>query len=249
MISITIIGSGNVASHLIAAFGNCNTVVIKQVFSRSKIDFKLPKNTELINDFAQLKPVDLIIISVSDNAIAEISNQIKIPNQLVAHTSGSMEMDILNDNLRKAVFYPLQTFSKSKKVDFSTIPIAVETQYETDIDLLQQLAKSISYKVFKINSLQRKNIHIAAVFVNNFTNHLYKIANDIADENQFPFEILLPLIDETTDKIHYLKPKEAQTGPAKRHDSITINNHLQSISNKTYHDIYQLLTKSIQENG
>lgn len=249
MISITIIGSGNVASHLITAFGNCNTISVKQVYSRAKIDFELPANTELIHNLAELKPVELVIISVSDSANTEVSKQIKITNQLVAHTSGSMDMNILDDSLRKAVFYPLQTFSKSKNIDFSNIPIAVETQHENDMELLLTVANSLSAKVFKINSIQRKNIHIAAVYVNNFTNHLYKIANDIADEHQFPFEILLPLIDETTEKIHHLKPKDAQTGPAKRHDDVTINSHLQSINNKMYQDIYQLLTKSIQENG
>ena len=249
MISITIIGSGNVASHLITAFGNCNTISVKQVYSRAKIDFELPANTELIHNLSELKPADLVIISVSDSAITEVSTQIKIPNQLVAHTSGSMDMNILDDSLRKAVFYPLQTFSKSKNIDFSEVPIAVETHHENDLELILAVANSLSAKVFKINSIQRKNIHIAAVYVNNFTNHLYKIANDIADEHQFPFEILLPLIDETTEKIHHLKPKDAQTGPAKRHDDVTINSHLQSINNKMYQDIYQLLTKSIQENG
>ena len=115
-----------------------------------------------------------------------------------------------------------------------------------DYSLLENLANSISNKIFNINSDQRKKLHVAAVFANNFTNHMYTIANDICTKNKVPFEILYPLIEETAKKVQTISPKDAQTGPAKRNDTQTIKNHLEDL-NLQQQKIYELLTKSIQE--
>ena len=156
--------------------------------------------------------------------------------------------DLENKN-RKGVFYPLQTFSKNAVVNFEAIPICLESENNDDYKLLETVAKSISDKVFNINSNQRKALHVSAVFVNNFVNHLYKIGNDICIENNIPFEILQPLITETANKITSLSPNEAQTGPAKRNDTQTINTHLQFLSDENQKEIYKILTKSIIDNG
>ena len=228
MVSVLIIGSGNVATHLTNAFLKADTIAITQINSR-----------ELEN----ISTADITIVAVSDDAIAEVSSKIK--NSFVVHTSGSVSINSLKNDTRKGVFYPLQTFSKEKKVNFKKIPFCIEAENEKDYLLLETLVKSIGEKIYRINSEQRKSLHLAAVFVNNFTNYLYQIGNDICDKNNVPFEILHPLIKETATKIKTLSPKEAQTGPAKRNDLKTIENHL-NLLNHHQQEIYKILTKSIQ---
>lgn len=231
MISVAILGNGNVATHLFSAFSKVKNVSVVQVNSRK---------LETIID------TDITIIAVSDDAITEVSKAIKNRNGLVVHTSGAVDISAIQ-NQRKGVFYPLQSFSKNKSVDFKTIPFCLETSTIQDYNLLENLAKSIAEKTFNINSEQRKKLHVAAVFVNNFTNHLYKIANDICEKSNVPFEILYPLIEETAKKVQKISPENAQTGPAKRNDVQTIQNHLENL-NLQQQRIYELLSKSIQEN-
>jgi predicted short-subunit dehydrogenase-like oxidoreductase (DUF2520 family) len=228
MISVLLVGKGNVASHLKTAFLNADTIRVTQISSR-QLEI-IPK-------------ADITIIAVSDDAITEVSSKIK--NNFVVHTSGSVAMNDLKNNSRKGIFYMLQTFSKDKIVDFSEVPFCLEAEHIEDYKLLEKLAKSIGKKIYSISSKQRKTLHLAAVFVNNFTNHLYKIGNDICKENKVPFEILQPLIKETASKIEHLSPKEAQTGPAIRNDKKTIQNHL-NLLDQNQQKIYKTLTKSIQ---
>jgi predicted short-subunit dehydrogenase-like oxidoreductase (DUF2520 family) len=250
MIKIAIIGSGNLAQHLISACETAPEIELVQVFARNKNSINHLINPEkIISNFEDLQLVDLYIIAVSDNAIADVSAQIPFKNRLVAHTSGSVSLEDLNENNRKGVFYPLQTFTKSKKIDFSQIPICIESENATDFQLLEKVAQSISQKVFAINSQQRKSLHVAAVFVCNFVNHLYEIGNEICIDNKVPFEILKPLIMETADKINTILPIDAQTGPAKRNDTQTINSHLNFLEDENQKEIYKLLTKSIIDNG
>lgn len=254
MVKVVIIGSGNVAQHLIATFQNAQIlgaeIELVQVYSRQTSSISHLLDLEQItNDLDTLAEADLYIIAVSDDAIGAISSQLPFKNRLVVHTSGSLSLNALDEDNRKGVFYPLQTFTKNKAVDFKTIPICLESENATDFQLLDKVAKSISEKVFAINSDQRKALHVAAVFVNNFTNHLYQIAQEICQENQVPFEILKPLITETANKIMVLSPEEAQTGPAKRNDTITIEAHEGFLTNENHLKIYKTLTQSIQENG
>jgi predicted short-subunit dehydrogenase-like oxidoreductase (DUF2520 family) len=250
MIKIVIIGYGNVAQHLIKAFAKSEMVKVIQVFTRHKNNATLlPDSVQITNNINDLAEADLYIIAISDNAIVEVSSQLTFKNKLVVHTSGSLSIDELKDNNRKGVFYPLQTFSKSKEINFAAIPICLETQNNADYQLLETVAKSISNKVFNINSQQRKALHVSAVFVCNFVNHLYQIGNEICAENNIPFDILQPLIQETANKIISLSPTEAQTGPAKRNDTETINTHLNFLTDENQKEIYKLLTKSIIDHG
>jgi predicted short-subunit dehydrogenase-like oxidoreductase (DUF2520 family) len=250
MIQVSIIGSGNVAQHLIQAFAKTTEIELVQVFSRKpELIFSLVPNHKIISDYNLLKAVDLIIIAVSDDAIAIVSAQITLKNQLVVHTSGSVSMDSLNSNNRKGVFYPLQTFSASKEIDFKLIPICLEATTRKDYQILEKVAKSISDVTYNINSEQRKALHVAAVFVSNFVNHLYQIGNELCLENDLSFDILKPLITETANKIQTLSPTQAQTGPAKRNDTQTIKAHLSFLTNDNQKEIYKLLTKSIIDNG
>ncbi|UAM99278.1 DUF2520 domain-containing protein [Polaribacter litorisediminis] len=228
MISIVIVGKGNVATHLYHAFFKVDAFIVTQINSRTLEN--IPK-------------ADITIIAVSDDVIAEVSSKIK--NDFVVHTSGSVAMNSLKNKQRKGVFYMLQTFSKDKIVDFSKVPFCLEAENKQDYQLLEKLANSIGKKIYSINSMQRKKLHVAAVFVNNFTNHLYKIGNDICKKNNISFDILKPLIQETALKIEQLSPEKAQTGPAIRNDKRTIKNHL-NLLDKNQQKIYKILTKSIQ---
>ncbi len=250
MIKVVLIGSGNVAHHLIEAFAKSATVEVVQVFARQKENVTpLFNYNKIISTYTDLAEADLYIIAVSDDAIATVSSQIPFENCLVVHTSGSVAINSLNAKNRKGIFYPLQTFTKNKAIDFSDIPICLESENNSDFELLKNVAESISNAVFKIDSQQRKALHVSAVFVNNFVNHLYQIGNEICEENKVPFEILKPLLLETANKVMTLAPQEAQTGPAKRNDTKTINSHLDFLSNENQKNIYKILTQSIQNNG
>jgi len=228
MISVLIIGNGNVASHLVKAFLKVDAFYVTQLNSR-QLD-NIPNAT-------------ITILAVSDDAIAAVSEKVK--NTLVVHTSGSFPLEGLKNTTRKGVFYMLQTFSKEKEVDFAAVPFCLEAENKEDYLLLETIAKAIGVKIYAINSEQRKALHVAAVFVNNFTNHLYKIGNDICEEHQVPFEVLHPLIQETSEKIKTLSPEKAQTGPAIRNDDKTIENHLKLLQKKQQ-EIYKLITQSIK---
>jgi len=250
MIKVSVLGFGNVAHHLIGAFAKSDAIEIVQIYSRKKENASSLFDPEKItNDIGTLADADIYILAVSDSAIANLSAQLPFKNRLVVHTSGSVALDDLHDDNRKGVFYPLQTFSKNKTVDFSEIPICIEAQFAADYQLLEQLARAISEKTVAINTSQRKALHVAAVFVNNFTNHLYAIGSDICEENQVSFEILKPLIKETAEKVMTLTPEAAQTGPAKRIDSSTIETHLDFLSDTNQKKIYEILTQSIIEHG
>ena len=250
MIRVSIIGSGNVAQHLIVAFSKTTDIELVQVFARKDAAVAHLINPDKIyTNFNDIIAADLFIIAITDDAIIEVSAAIPFSNELVVHTSGSVSIEAIDNKNRPGVFYPLQTFSKSKEVDFKTIPICIETKNEKDFQILEKVAKSISNTVYKINSEQRKALHIAAVFVCNFVNYLYQIGNDICIENDLPFDILKPLIQETANKILTLSQNQAQTGPAKRKDTQTINAHLSFLSDENQKEIYKMLTKSIIDNG
>ena len=156
-----------------------------------------------------------------------------------------MAIDDLHSQGNKGVLYLLQSFSKNREIDFSSIPICIEAENKNDLELLRTLAYSLSNHIYEINSIQRKKLHVAAVFVNNFVNHLYHIGSEICAENNVPFEILHPLIIESAHKIKDLTPFESQTGPAKRKDEKIIKKHI-TLLDKNQQEIYKLLTKSIQ---
>lgn len=247
MIKVVLLGSGNVAQHLVQVMLKTAGIELVQVFARNKNSIAhLIANERITSNYQDIKEADVYIISVSDNAIAEVSSNLPFKNGLVVHTSGTSELSVLDSKNRKGVFYPLQTFSKSKAVDFATIPICLETEKESDYKTLETLANLISKKAFTISSEQRKSLHVAAVFVCNFVNHLYEIGNQICKENKVPFEILQPLILETANKITELAPKEAQTGPALRKDTKTIEKHIEFLQDSNYQELYKLLTQSIQ---
>lgn len=249
-IKISIIGAGNLATQLGITLFN-EGYLISQVYSRSKKNANILSkkiNANAISDIKKLSAdASIYIIALKDDAIEIIAKQLKLKDKIVVHTSGSIPMDILkNCSSNFGVFYPLQTFSKIKKADFKTIPICIEANNNTASITLQYFAKSISGNVKKINSLQRKKIHLAAVFACNFSNHLYGIAEGILAKEKLSLDLLRPLIEETVNKIKDKKPGEMQTGPAIRGDKKTMEAHLKLLSkDKKLQKIYKLMSESI----
>ncbi len=244
---IALIGSGNVAYHLAKAFAQ-NNIEVSQLFGRNSENLNaISEITNIPFSTENLEDADFYLICVNDSAIAEVSSLIKKENCLVAHTSGSLPKEILQGNYRKAVFYPLQTFSKDKDLTYDDIPFFVEAENKTDEDFLKNLAEKISKKVMISDYEKRKYIHLTAVFACNFVNHLYTRAKEISDSQNIPFHYFLPLIDETTQKIHEIEPKLAQTGPAIRNDERVLELHEQLLQDDELLKIYKTMNESINK--
>lgn len=244
---IVLIGSGRVASHLAQALKSRNLPLIQLYGRNTGALEELSKRLDVPCSTTELKKADLYIISVSDSAISEVSRQIPYENALVAHTSGSLPTSVLEGPYRKASFYPLQTFSLDKEVDFNLIPLFVEAEDRSDLQLLMELGKSLSPRVMESSYEKRKYIHLTAVFACNFVNHLYSQAKDIADSQEIPFEYFHPLIEETFKKILTVEPKLAQTGPAVRNDLRVLRLHEELISDPNQLKIYHTINQSIQK--
>lgn len=246
MKQIVLFGTGNVGTHLWEAFKNSKNFKIIQVYNHDSKSLDFFKNqVEITSDLNEILPADIYILALKDDVLEQMNNKINNTGALVVHTSGSVSIEVLNKFHNYGVFYPLQTFSKHKKVDFSKIPICIEATSSENVNMLKDLASGISEKVFEISSEQRKSMHVAAVFVSNFVNYLYTEGEKICVDHKVPFEILHPLITETASKAVNMSPKNAQTGPAKRNDLAVIASHLELL-NKDQQNIYSLLTQSIQ---
>ncbi|TPN83408.1 Rossmann-like and DUF2520 domain-containing protein [Aquimarina algicola] len=247
MIRIIILGSGNVAKHLYKAFMNIKAINVIQCYNRKGILLHPDQELgDITNDLQVLKEADLYIVAVSDDAIKTVSDGLMFNDRLVVHTSGSSPLHTLNNANKRGVFYPLQSFSQQKDIDFESIPFCLEAEHEKDLALLKKVAGSLSKNVYEISSEQRNTLHVAAVFANNFTNYLFSTAKNICDTQKVPFEILHALILETATKITEIDPDLAQTGPALRNDTKTIQRHLNTLSNQEHKNIYQALTAAIQ---
>ena len=248
MTTIVFLGFGNVNFHLINTLYKHNKDSVIQVYNRSKINLnKELDNIPFTTDLSKIKEADLYIIGIPDDAIAAFSETLPLKNKLVVHTSGSVSMEALSKRNRKGVFYPLQTFSKNREVNFNTIPICIEAKEEAELELLTNLGNSLSEKVVEIDSDERSKLHLAAVFVNNFVNHLYAIGDDILGNNELSFDLLHPLIEETASKVKTLSPSEVQTGPARRGDQKTIEKHLHLLKEGPESELYQQLTESLMK--
>jgi len=242
--NINIIGRGNVATQFVKKFSKIRKLKILHWYSRSfkkKID---NNGIERINNLKDLKTADINFLMVSDDVIKKISKKI-INKTFTVHSSGIHNLEELKNNGGKGVFYPIQTFSKKKDVEFKNLPICIESDTKANFLKLKNLVKLLGSKPVLMNANKRKYLHLSATIVNNFTNHLYASAEDICIENKIPFVFLKDLINETTTKALSLSPKKRQTGPAKRNDKNTINKHLELLENNSFKKIYNTITESI----
>ncbi len=246
---ISFIGSGNVASHLAEALVRQGKQ-IEEVYSPSPEHAKTFAERwkcRVVNRLSDLQPqVDLCLISIPDDSIKSVADTIPEIKGIVAHTSGITSMDVLKKHKRHGVFYPLQTFTKDRRLALEKSPFCIESNNQSDKVLLMDLAGLITEKVFEINSEQRRYLHLTAVMVSNFSNHLYHLAHEVLESKGLDFELLLPLIFETANKVHDIHPHAAQTGPAKRKDQKTMSKHLEMLTDfPEYKKLYQLLSDQI----
>lgn len=247
-LTIVILGSGNVASHLAVALDQHYNVA--QIFSRDFSNAQLLasklKNCRYTDNLNMLLcDADFYLISVSDDAIREIISDIPQVSGIVAHTSGSVDIGVLGDiGSAQGVFYPLQTFSKKTPLDISKVPFFIEGTDSQSAYELKNIAKSLSDYVYTADSAQRQSLHLAAVFACNFFNHMLVIASKILEAEGYDINVLEPLIEVTLRKAMSVPPLKVQTGPAVRHDMSTIKKHLDRL-NSFDKDIYSIITEAI----
>ncbi|MEA4984691.1 hypothetical protein SDC9_40070 [bioreactor metagenome] len=228
---IVFIGAGNLATHLSLALQQMGEQIV-QVYSRTKTSaselaalLSVPYTTSTDKIIAD---ADVYFYTVSDDALESLVQLPFATNAIHVHTAGSVSMDIFQGKKKNfGVFYPLQTFSKAKQVNFNKIPLFIEASSPEVETELFRLAHVVSEQVYRTNSEQRLKLHVSAVFACNFVNHMYQIAFEMVKSADLPFEVLKPLILETAEKVMHLSPEQAQTGPAKRNDQGVINKHLE----------------------
>jgi predicted short-subunit dehydrogenase-like oxidoreductase (DUF2520 family) len=250
---ITVIGSGNVATHLSAAFKNAGHRIV-QVYSRNMQNAALLAyhvGAEATDNLDTITgDTDIFIIAVKDAAITAIVPQLIKHNKLIVHTSGAVSLQQISDlSAHAGVLYPLQTFSKAKELNFLEVPLCIEGIDEEITKQLEELARTVSNNVCRVSSAQRKVLHLAAVFACNFPNYLYAVSEKLLTDNQMSFDLIRPLIIETADKIRTHSPFTVQTGPAVRNDEQTMQVHAQMLNNEPKLQlIYQLLSQGIIKN-
>lgn len=250
--SIAFVGAGNLATNLAKALYRKGFRIV-QVYSRTQESAQglaQAVEAEYTTELSALtKEAQLYIVSLKDAAFVELLPQMVAGrgNALWVHTAGSIPMDIWQGHVeRYGVLYPMQTFSKRREVDFGQIPFFVESPSEEDTLLLKAIAAALSQRVYEAGSEQRKNLHLAAVFTCNFTNHMYALAAELLKKHNLPFDTMLPLIDETARKVHELEPLAAQTGPAIRYDENVINGHLQMLADEPeMQELYRKISEDI----
>ena len=243
--NIVLIGQGNVATNLHHAFA-LKGLRTQMVSSREGLD--------------SLPAADVYIYAVRDEALPQVVQSVaeesrKTTNThlraaLHIHTSGTMPISVFGDALPHAgIMYFFQTFSKAKLIDdFSQIPVFVEGKQIDDLSAIFTLAQTLTPRVYEASQHDRERLHVAGVFANNFTNHMYAIAADILKDTHIPFQVLLPLIDQTAEKIRHLSPHDAQTGPAKRHDEQVMKHHLSLLTTPEQKQLYTLISQMIMQN-
>ncbi len=251
--SVSFIGSGNLAWHLAPALDNSGFSV-KEVYSKNPthaealVERLYEADVKASLDFSSSEST-IFVIAVSDDAIQEIVREIVLPEDVIlVHTSGSQPLEILRfaatPNL--GVFYPLQTFSKTRKVEFQEIPVFIESENSLTKKVLMAMANGISKSIFNITSHERRALHVAAVFASNFTNHMLLLSQEIMKENSLSYDWLKPLIAEMITKSLTIGPENAQTGPARRGDFETLDKHMEFLNDdESLSELYKVISQDI----
>jgi len=256
MLNVVCIGAGRLANQLMPALEEAGCHIL-QVYNRSTGPAQLLadklKNCSFVSEIAQISPdADLYFLTVSDDAIKPLSMELMdiVPMDAIGvHCSGSLGLDVLPFR-RKAGFYPLQSFSANHEVSWRWIPLIITAPDEDTWEVLDAIAGQMSSSVYRMTDGQKSVLHVAAVFANNFSNHMLTLAENICKEHQLPFEILKPLILETFSKAILSGPRDSQTGPAVRRDQKTIDKHLYLLADHPELTvIYKAITNSIIENS
>lgn len=248
--SVVILGAGNVGIQLGRALKSSGSDIL-QVYSRSEesaSSLAAELNSAWTTRTAEINPgADIYFLTVKDDVLHDVLKSAPLGNKFLVHCSGSLSLHDLMEYTRECgVFYPLQTFSRNRQVDFSEVPVFLEFSSEWAGSVLRQLADGLSRRVYLADSNQRMKLHISAVFACNFVNHLYSVSASLLDDISMDFEVLHPLIRETMEKAAVMHPRQAQTGPAVRNDKRITGKHLESLaSTPDILELYRLLTENI----
>ena len=248
---VVFIGSGNLATHLSLAMKGAGIEVV-QVYSQTESHASLLANKLSCSYTTEpefiVVDADVYIFSVKDSALLDLIHKIPQNKGLWLHTAGSVPMGVFEGyNDRYGVLYPLQTFSKNRDIDFSIVPVFIESNSAGDEAYLLSFAGKPTRQVISLSSEKRKHLHLAAVWACNFTNHMYLMASKILQEQSLSEAFLLPLIDETAAKVHQLSAREAQTGPAIRYDENIIEKHIELLSDPNMKELYRLISRTIHK--
>ena len=248
---VVFIGSGNLATHLSLAMKGAGIEVV-QVYSQTESHASLLANKLSCSFTTEPASIvidaDIYIFSVKDSALLDLIHKIPQNKGLWLHTAGSVPMGVFEGyNDRYGVLYPLQTFSKNRDIDFSIVPVFIESNSAGDEAYLLSFAGKLTRQVISLSSEKRKHLHLAAVWACNFTNHMYLMASKILQEQSLSEAFLLPLIDETAAKVHQLSAREAQTGPAIRYDENIIEKHIELLSDPNMKELYRLISRNIHK--
>lgn len=230
---IAIVGGGNVATHL-----------YKALSGHTEVRMVNPRTFE-----GMPESPEIVILAVSDNSIKDVASGVKLKDAILVHTSGTIPLSILKFISDKVgVLYPLQTFTKEKEMDYENIPVFIEGSSPEVVEKLKEVARMFSGNINEADSDKRKQLHLASVFACNFTNAMAGVAADILKEAGLDFSVILPLMEQTVEKLKTLSPSEAQTGPAVRGDTKVIESHLNMLEGKeTLRNLYKEMTKIIQD--
>lgn len=249
---LCILGAGNVATHLATAFVGVGHDVT--VWNRNEAGLDMVNSLHNCHSTTRLdflpKDADVYLISVRDDALNDIAEALRgvlgRTDAIIAHTAGSVALHVLETRFTHCgVLYPMQTFSKTKPLDYSAIPFFIEGKGGAE-RVLWRLAESVSANVYVADSHQRKTLHIASVFACNFVNHCFAISERILSEANVPFRVMLPLIQETIAKVQIMSPSQGQTGPAVREDHTIMDEHIRMLCDKPIEqEIYKLLSQNI----
>lgn len=246
---IVVLGAGNVAHQLSFALQKAGHDLVA-IYNRSEKNGELLAGklaVKFVAELNHLPAADVYLIAVKDDAIEEVATKLSLNGKIVAHTSGTKSKNLLKTaSAQQGIFYPLQTMTQSVTLDFAQVPILIEGSDEATHNKLKELASSVSQQVYSIDEVQRQWVHVAAVFANNFTNHLYGVAEQLLLKNGIAFELLKPLILHSIQNLEHQSPATLQTGPAARGDKQTIDKHLLLLADdKRLTEIYTILTQSI----
>ena len=251
---VVVVGSGNVAEAFARSLARCEGVTLRQIYARNEQRGRAIAQMcgcTWSNHMTSIAPADVYIIAVSDRAVEEVAATLIVPEEaIIIHTAGSVPMSAIPERGgRRGIIYPLQSFSKGREISLDDVPLFVEADSDIVRESVTRLARSISSCVEYATSERRRYIHLAGVFVNNFTNHMYAIGGDVLTKADLPFDILKPLIRETAAKaIAASDPRTVQTGPAVRNDRVVVDRHMSMLEGEDKkREIYKNITDSIWE--
>ncbi len=249
--NIALIGAGRVArylGHRLKEDGHAISIVYSRTLQHAK-NLATALQTEFTDDLSALpSETDVFLVSISDDATPDIASKLRLNKQLLVHTAGSLPIEVLahSGTPNFGILYPLFSFSGNEVKENRTIPLLIEASNTETLQGIQRLAMSITDRVLESSHNQRLLLHLAAVFANNFSNHLFSISDDLLKKNELSLDLLLPMLANTVESLKTHTPKDMQTGPAQRGDSSTMQKHLEMLSNRPdLQNVYKALSESI----